>query len=419
MTEVADWGFPEITDDNGDRQSGTPIGHDVFLAAEVAINAVVHSPANPTITPADTIDEVVEARGSFTTLDERIDSLAAGGGAGDVTTAELANSLYGNWAGNDDFQVWAAGDALAPTLYTLVGGTIARQSAIRKVGLNAPALTYVSTPCTLTQTILDAIGASGFAADIYRGVSFGFGIWIYCATANIAGLKLNDGIADSALAEDVNGNTRHQGTSAWVWFSGVHSLAGTASKLDAKMDMIGAGVAYFSGLTVFPSDIAPARHVPCPTVYGSLTHRYPGTLPAGQTTASAHLLIDKWTPQRCGIIKDVRLDVDDSPTTTNLIVDVQTHDGAGNADTDWRSVYSAVGNCPKILPAALAGSAIPQGTYANRCLQGSFDALTPVSGKVRSVIRQTDGVDPGGDLWVRIGIMQYARPQERFLAYNK
>ncbi len=64
-----------VTDDTGDGQSGS-FGDAAWVdAVEASINALVHSTTNPTRSPLQTTDEVVEARGNFDSLAERLASV--------------------------------------------------------------------------------------------------------------------------------------------------------------------------------------------------------------------------------------------------------------------------------------------------------------------------------------------------------
>lgn len=78
MTEISASVLP--TDDTGDGVSGTIWNRAYEVAYKAAIDALIHSATNPTVTPEDIIDEVVVARGSLGNLNARISgSLKANG----------------------------------------------------------------------------------------------------------------------------------------------------------------------------------------------------------------------------------------------------------------------------------------------------------------------------------------------------
>lgn len=60
------------TDDDGTGTTGTKQNNSFWASWRTAINALIHSITNPTVTPEDIIDEVVAARGNKTDLDTRI-----------------------------------------------------------------------------------------------------------------------------------------------------------------------------------------------------------------------------------------------------------------------------------------------------------------------------------------------------------
>ncbi len=63
-----------VTDDP-DGETGTIWDSAWVDAVEASINALIHSTTNPTETPASMIDEVVEARGTFETLNDRLSAV--------------------------------------------------------------------------------------------------------------------------------------------------------------------------------------------------------------------------------------------------------------------------------------------------------------------------------------------------------
>lgn len=70
MTEISASVLP--TDDTGDGVSGTIWNRAYEVAYKAAIDALIHSATNPTITPVNVIDEVKTARGSLGNLNARI-----------------------------------------------------------------------------------------------------------------------------------------------------------------------------------------------------------------------------------------------------------------------------------------------------------------------------------------------------------
>ena len=71
MTQLSSGLLP--TDDDGSGTTGTKQNQSFWSLWRDAINTLIHSVTNPTITPEDIIDEVVTARGNKATLDTRLD----------------------------------------------------------------------------------------------------------------------------------------------------------------------------------------------------------------------------------------------------------------------------------------------------------------------------------------------------------
>lgn len=75
MTQLSSSLLP--TDDTGNLTSGTSTDRAFFSTWRDGINTLVHSTTNPTISPANIIDEVVEARNGELTLNAYLDTLVA------------------------------------------------------------------------------------------------------------------------------------------------------------------------------------------------------------------------------------------------------------------------------------------------------------------------------------------------------
>lgn len=87
-------GWPSITD--GDKNTGTVINKtNIWDVIKSAIETLVHSSTNPTVTPAAAIDEVVAARGSKADLEARLDVITNADGtlkSGIVSLTEVENA---------------------------------------------------------------------------------------------------------------------------------------------------------------------------------------------------------------------------------------------------------------------------------------------------------------------------------------
>lgn len=92
MTELSTTLLP--TDDPGDNSSGTKLKRTWFQTWLDAINALIHSATNPTVTPEDIIDEVVTARGNLASLEDRI-----------VGVIDVDGNFVGTLGNNLDFSI--------------------------------------------------------------------------------------------------------------------------------------------------------------------------------------------------------------------------------------------------------------------------------------------------------------------------
>jgi hypothetical protein len=210
MTKLADTDSDPVND-SGTGRDGTRVDETWYNAFVTAIDALIHSTNNPTITPADTIDEVVDARGSIGTLDGRIDVEHNEDGthkntgiiATFITEAQLMGGLGGvNLIRNDDFLSWPDGDSAAPVYWALTGAgaSVARTGTglgdtNRKIGDFAGKVTRAGTNCYLENILLD--GTAFTRADFLRTKYIAIGVWVKCSTPNIARVAVYDGIGTS------------------------------------------------------------------------------------------------------------------------------------------------------------------------------------------------------------------------------
>ena len=264
-------GWPTIVDDDGSLTLGTEIEKAVFDAIKASIEADLYSAVNPAVTAENIIDEVVTARGSKASLDARMDvSLNEDGTlktqASLVSAADAATLQGLNWVINDNFLIWAGGDAVAPTSWTLdgTGAACARAGTglgdtEKKVGDFCAKLTYGTTTLTLTQNVIPS--AAWALASVFKGAKFGFGAWVKSAVASQVRLKIDDGVT-------VSYSSYHTGDGTWQWLSGVHTASATGTKLDfaVAVESSNANPAYFSGACVMLSNLAPTQWVPCRTI---------------------------------------------------------------------------------------------------------------------------------------------------------
>lgn len=99
MTQLSSGLLP--TDDSGAGTDGTKQNQSFWSSWRDALNTLIHSVTNPTVTPEDIIDEVVAARGNKANLDARLDvSLDDDGAYKSVGKVLALENLTANAKGN-------------------------------------------------------------------------------------------------------------------------------------------------------------------------------------------------------------------------------------------------------------------------------------------------------------------------------
>jgi len=406
--------WPVVNDDSGTGTDGTVVSSALTgsgagpATMKAAIEAAVHSATNPTITPAATTDEVVEARGNKTTLDQRLSGvidddgnlIASGVGATVVQVKQQIGSQ--NLAGNDDFLVWPDGDTSAPIYWTLAGAgaTIARigtglADADRKVGDFAAKVTRSGTDAILSQDLLPATDA--FArANFVVGETVGAGVWVLCASANTARIAVTDGSATT-------NSSYHTGGGAWEFLSLSHTIDAGATKLTLQLKVDTNNVAAkFSGAAIAFSPVPLSRYTPCPVGYGYFQFEIAGAV-ANATD------VKRTSFHRAGIVKDIQGYLKTAGTTVSIDVLSNT-----NTTPTYASMLAAV----LAFGASKYVNGQPTtGTYARRCLRGAFSTSPGNSSLVSFDVSAVTGAP--ADMSVSIRVLQYLRPLERFLNFNQ
>jgi hypothetical protein len=306
-----------------------------------------------------------------------------------------------NLLADPTFLIWANTDALAPTHWTLAGASAAIARAgtglgdtSRKVGKFTAKMTSGGAALsTLEQNILPAADYD----DGFDGRFVSAGAWVRAVAASAVRIYIADG-AGTAFS------SFHTGGGAYEWLTVTRQINAAATKIAFGMECAtGTKVGYLSGATAVLGEVPPSDYSPAPVKIDEWVMRSAGTLTVGITKE----IIEVFRP---GIVLDVHLLVRTAPTGANLIVDVNTYDGAANT-----TMFTVK---PTIVAAALRGSARPDGSYPRRCFSFQSGATLTVGGLVSFDIDQIGSGVAGADLFVFVRYMTYARPLEAFLAYN-
>lgn len=138
---------PSLTDSPDGISGGTAVDEALFTAILDAVDDLLHSLTYPTVSPADLIDEVVEARGDLASLKDRLDAISNADGTPvsdpDLTTliAEVETARDGNASLDDRFAI----------LDALLAGAEGSEATIAARLANALAATgYLVDPYTKT-----------------------------------------------------------------------------------------------------------------------------------------------------------------------------------------------------------------------------------------------------------------------------
>lgn len=359
-----------LANDDGTGQSGTPWDAVWAAAAKASIDAVVHSITNPTVSPANLIDEVVTARGNLANLNARLSGVVDVNGnpiaAAGLVLSATAQTLVGAknlWA-DSLFTLWPDGDALAPSGWTLSGtGAAIARSGFGGAGYEASApadttkmsygkfavkITFGSTAAKLTRSV---ILSTNFPAGL-KGRKISVGIRCKASTGNTASIVVDDGVLQTRGGQTGNG-TYHSGDAAEHWIYATHTFSASATKLDIYLEVAQAGSAYFSAGVLTLSDLASPDWFP---------ERW-GIFEIGQQqrgNATVGNLVNEFRHnfQYPALMVDTRIKCKTPPTTQAIIL--------RPAKTSATYPYSTQ---PQIAAAGSFGNKSPDGTYANRCFK--------------------------------------------------
>lgn len=400
-----------LTDDTGDKKSGTLFDEAFFVALGQQLDAWLKSTAYPTHYPNATTDEVYDAFVGWASLKARLDAIADPSTGVPVAATfisyllktEAAKQLgSGNLCCNDDLLLWPNGDSAVPSYLTLFGGTpatVARcgsglADTTAKVGPYCAKLTFGSNPSGAYWTPISTTAATKLSH--LKGVQkFAYGMWVWCATANAVRLFADDGAS-------VTYSSYHTGDSTWQFLTIPPTVwNGGATQLLYGLRMEAASSAYISGATCIASDIAIAWHIPCATETVNIGHAF---ISGNVATGDDKTVIPTPYPY---LLVDLLATVITAPTVSALVFDVDWLDFSGGAAPSRQVPYST-----KLQIAAAAGSgrAAPDGTYQYRCFQPNFSG-----GKKGGALAINVDTDDGGNTAASASVMavgmRYKRPE--------
>lgn len=410
-TSFADYMADALADDTGTKKDGTVINEAWFVALGQQMDSWLKSATYPTKLPANTTDQVYDAIGGYASLKARLDAIADPATGVPLAATFLSYLLKTdaalqigatNLACNDDYLIWPNGDAAAPSYVTLFGGvvpTIARTGSgladtNTKVGPYSMSMVFGSNPSGYYRTIISTTAAAKLG-HLKGSQKFAAGIWVKCATANAVRVFIDDGSA-------VSFSSYHTGDGTWQFLTiAPTTWSGGATQLLFGLRMEAASTAYVSGDTIIASDIAIARHIPCPTEEAMIGYAF---VSGNAATGDDKAVIPTPFPY---LLLELEATVITAPTTSALVFDVDWLDFSGGVAPSRQVPYST-----KLQIAALAGSgrASPDGTYQYRCFQPNFSGGK--KGGALTINVDTDDTGNTAASWaVSVIGLRYKRPE--------
>jgi hypothetical protein len=402
--------WPAYTDDSGTGQDGTDVNASLLDDIHDAITDELQSVANPSVTARVIIDEVVQARGSRTTLDTRLDQSINEDGTLKSTAVQAAITGFRNFGlvnllGNDTFLLWPSGDTSAPDYWVMSGGGAAVQrcgnglaDTQRKHNSFCARLTGSgSAEAQLTQTV---ITAGDYAVTTLRNRYLAFGVRCKTTVPGQARMIISDGVSSHISTLHTGGAATGPEADGWEWLYGVFQVGASSTQLFVQLVAPQGTAAYFSGATLVFADVAPADWVPALMTRHTLKCQVIGNV--------AVATVGLWNAERSGIVQNVTATVGTATSGAAMQIEVETWDGAA-----MTSMFAS----PLTVNAATAGAkSPPDGTYARRCLQVQGGTTKRTNGVIQARVTVDDGGNTGANLALSVDYDAYERPLDQIRA---
>lgn len=257
--------WPTVTDDIGDKISGTIFNKAFTDAVKTYVDGWVVAPGNPAVLPGTITDEVIAARGTKVSLDARLDVALNEDGtpkpvAGQATETQVGRQVNGqDLARNRWMAAWSNGATAAPDFYVLAGAGAAIQQCgvgladTTQVGVGrftARVTSAAGAAAELQQQVIMSTELDDFTA--FRGRKVNFAIRGFSAGPNIYRLIVTDGVNTTSSGYNPLGGIEEN-------LSIQHTVAATATMLQVSVEvLLGTNTAYIGGFSVVFGDVLPA-----------------------------------------------------------------------------------------------------------------------------------------------------------------
>ncbi len=190
-----------------------------------------------------------------------------------------------NLLADNTFLIWAAGDAAAPSYYTLsgAGASVARSGTglgdtTRKWGPYAAKVTAGGASAFLQQIAL----SSSSYDDGMDGREWSVGAWVYCASASSGRIALYDGVNTSPSS--------YAPAATWTWLTATQTVDSAATELRFSFEVATTKTCYLSAPTAILGPVTPQYPQPSMVETRTLGKAAGGTLVASHTSHAQSMM---------------------------------------------------------------------------------------------------------------------------------
>lgn len=421
--------WPTVTDDSGNLTSGTKFDAAYDGAVKDTVDALCHSTADATKTPADIIAEMKDARGNKPSLNARMSGVvdADGNPVNVLAGSHVRNGfVYGNLLANDTFAMWSRGDAAAPDYWTLSGAG----AAIARCGVGqadtqvldgqdhfSARLTYGSAAAVLKQkAVVSTAQLKPFMRSRYmpvdaNGVAItGYDTYDETLYAYLITHAFSNGTsrarAGLSFGISTDYSPYHPGNSGWATLVAGPSLFTSNHELAAELRCEASGAAYFqcASLVLSPLPLKP-MYIPARVRYK--TYTFP--IIATPTAATGY---GWFMPARPIHVLGVTAYAGTAPTGgTTLKLDLMTPIG-GVFSSLFSTLPAFVASDVHAIQACDPAAA----NYRRRTIRGPYAAAAAVADNsvLRLDVNTRDSGTTGANILVTLHYFEYDRPLDQF-----
>jgi hypothetical protein len=356
-----DLSWPTTTDDDGTGQTGTNTKKSFWDSIKSAVEGNLHSAANSTIKTKTIIDEVKEARGTTSSLEDRIDDVITKDGElilpSSVANLSQLREIIGNQnlVRDGSFWIWSYGTVgVDRTAYWERSNA---EVTLERCGYGAADTTQLMGQFTMkvTQATGNAnrvdqriLNPTDFAnADFLKDTYVSAGAWCKASVASAAGLTISDWNQSTT--------TNHTGGGDWEWLTVTHKISQAGTRIVVSLNINAATSIYWSGVSMVLGATPPAGPLSEKWRKGMVHFVHRGTIPNG--------VFIKLPVLQPAIIYYAAAQCIGAPSS-NMTMKVQKQTTPVGTWVDTHATGTVIGS------GLTAGGFLIAGTYQHRCLSG-------------------------------------------------